>query len=160
QLGKAFAPGGSGQSGVWTAPVPTMVSDGSEGPGSTYDVFAAEGAHFYIYTGGVDGTAFTGSGWSTAFDTHVDTWWLAIPPSEDRNSGLCTVYATHEGGISVNAAPGVSDGSMAPCRFDTPGLWVTAGSGLHALFSIIVSGLSQADVRVPVWDAECSQAFG
>jgi hypothetical protein len=123
-----------GQSGVWVAPRPTNPGGANPGPGSTYDVFAADGFQFFHYSGPVDGTG----SWSNAFSTHVDTWSLAFPASYDSASGLCTAYASDDGGISVNAGT-----APDPCLFDSPDAWVTAGSGLHGTFSTALTGISQ-----------------
>jgi hypothetical protein len=124
---------GSGRSGVWVAPRPTNAGGAAPGPGSTYDVFAADNLQFYVYKGSKQ--------WSNSFGLHDDTWWMVFPSTYDGGAGLCPAYAATDGGIVANLSGWPIIGS---CAFvgATSNLWVGASSGLHVTYGIQISGLS------------------
>ena len=102
------AEGGSGRSGVWTAPHTTAAGTG---PGVSYDVFAADNLNFYRYSGSND--------WTGEFPLHVDTWWLEFPSSYNGVNN-CVAFAANDGGVYANSANS--------CSFNG---WGAASSGLH-----------------------------
>ena len=112
---------GSGRSGVWTA----RRSSSGTGPGTAFDVFAADNFFFYHYTGN--------SRWSGNFSIHVDSWWLAFPNNYDGAKGNCLAYSANDGGVFANASNS--------CSFNG---WVDASAGLHVTWGNHISGLSPA----------------
>lgn len=115
------AVGGSGRSGVWTAPRNNPASGGS-GPGVSYDVFAADNLYFYRYSGN--------NAWSSHFPVHVDSWWMAFPNTYNSGTGNCFAYSANDGGIFGSF--------VGSCNFDA---WIGTSAGLHVTWGNHISGL-------------------
>ncbi len=130
---------GSGQANVYTprvgAPVPKEV------PGVNYDVYAADGCIWWWFQAAAGGAGGTwqqlGGGTSTGCSDpiHVDTWAMAFPSDYDPSNGICTAFASDDGGVFANVG---SEG--LPCS--RVNRWVAAQSGLHAMEANIMAGVS------------------
>ena len=113
------AQGGSGRSGVWTAP---RTAAAGAGPGISYEVFAADNLNFYRYTGN--------NNWSNPLPLHVDTWWMEFSSSYN-GANNCEAFAANDGGVWANAS--------SSCGLNG---WGAALSGLHVTWGNHISGLS------------------
>lgn len=140
---------GSGVLGIFTVRRASAQASDTQ-PGVAYDVYAADGAYFYIYIAngspnwkplaGVDG------------DLHADSWSMAFPSTYDPEKFICTAFASNDGGVFTNsssklvyaqAGPGPFGPPPIPVGCDQSGGWVAAMSGLHTLASYGVAGVSQ-----------------
>ena len=144
---------GSGIPGVFIAPRPSSSPLGGVGSGPAFDLYAADGCNFFAYEPfGVPGSGSTVPAWlkledhgdqSCLADTsglHADSWSMAFPQSYNPASGVCTAYATTDGGVFAYSPGPVN---LASC--DAIGAvtgWVGASSGLHLLLSATLTGLS------------------
>jgi hypothetical protein len=111
--------GGSGMV-VLAAARPVSTTSGEVTAGSGYDLFAGDRTKFYKYRSG--GT------WEVQPSLHWDTWSLAFAANYDPPRGIPTMYASHDGGVSV--------------RMNDPARpWVAAMAFLHALNSTTMAGI-------------------
>jgi hypothetical protein len=134
-----YAVSGSGQSNVYTPRI-ASAPPSAVFPGDLYDIYVADGCTWFAYNsrngswnklqGGGGGCFGDSSG------IHVDTWAMAFASTYDPPHGVCTAYASTDGGVVANA-------STTPVIFGgcTTG-WVTAQSGLHAMLTAKISGLT------------------
>jgi hypothetical protein len=112
---------GSGRPGIWVTPARVAMQPGA---GRSYDVFAADRIAFYRYS--------LPQGWSsTRFPLHDDTWWMAFPSRYDPSTHSCPVYAVDDAGIQF---------ASGDCGLEAPAVWGGASHGLHATWSIQISG--------------------
>ncbi len=139
-----FAVSGSGVPEVFAVLRPGAPA-GETRPGYAYDVYASDSCTWQTFNptpafivswsklGGGGGGCNSGSS-----GIHGDTWSMAFPSTYDPGKGICTAYAATDGGVFVNntSTPGV------PCSRNSG--WVQAQSGLHALSSGTMAGVSQA----------------
>jgi hypothetical protein len=135
----AYAVGGSGQSNVY-APRIASAPSSAVFPGAAYDIYAADGCAWFAYNaatsqwnklqGGGGGCNSASSG------IHVDTWGMAFTSTYDPPNGKCGAYASTDGGVFTNT--GTQPVASGGC---TSG-WVSAQSGLHAMYSGIIAGLT------------------
>jgi hypothetical protein len=130
---------GSGQSNVY-APRIASASASAVFPGDLYDIYVADGcawfafdpdnAHWNKLQGGAGGCYSNSSG------IHVDTWAMAFASTYDPPHGICTSYASTDGGVFANIS--TKPVSAGGC---TSG-WVTAQSGLHAMYTSTIAALT------------------
>ena len=143
---------GSGIPGVFIAPRANSSPLGGVGSGRAFDLYAADGCNFFAYEpAGVPGTGSTVPTWlkledrgdqrclSDTSGLHADTWAMAFPPSYDPASGVCTAYATTDGGVFAYS-PGPFN--LSCIALGAVSGWVGASSGLHLLLSATLTGLS------------------
>lgn len=111
--------------------------------GVAYDVYAADSCDWFAYKPPSPGN--NAGTWTALQSTtppghcgsslHADTWDMTFAPSYDPPKGVCTAYASTDGGVYANtsAAKVASGGCVLG--------WVLAQSGLHALNSFVMSGM-------------------
>jgi hypothetical protein len=88
-------------------------------PGFTYDIYAADGFHWYEYS-------LTTPHWK-ALSMHADTWAMAVPSRYDPLKGDCSAFAATDGGVFFNQGRTVAEGGCAA------GTWAPVQNGLHTL---------------------------
>lgn len=133
---------GSGQANVYTPRVGVPVAN--EVPGVNYDVYAADGCIWWFFQLGTGGSVGSwqqiqgGTATNACSDPiHVDTWAMAFPSDYDPSKGICTAFASDDGGVFANV------GSGGPHCSRVNG-WVAAQSGLHAMEANVMAGVSGA----------------
>jgi hypothetical protein len=122
---------------------PTTATDA----GLAYDVYAADGCLWWLYQ-----PSPAGGSWqeiaapeSSGLDPleskcsspiHTDTWDMAFAPAYNPPSGLCLAFASTDGGVYANT------GTESAVSGNCVSGWVLAQSGLHALNSMAMAGLT------------------
>lgn len=120
-LGFNRRPGGDSGSAVLATARPVS-SIGDDGPGRSYEVFVSDFLHFY--------RLLPSGEWSVVPGVHVDTWAIAVPQDYDPSRGRWSIFAAHDGGVSLRTAEST---------------WVCAMAGLHAYNSGVMAGISRAN---------------
>jgi Big-like domain-containing protein/pentapeptide repeat protein len=143
-----------GQPYVFAALRADRPKNGLDQPGISYDIYAADQFHFYVYSGlatslnGPQWTEITGIPNNPPFQVHVDTWAaVASPDFYAPSFNACDVWLADDGGVYQNFS--AQSSAAGPC---TPGSgWGRAMAGLHAFDSTSISGaprpLSECDVK-------------
>jgi hypothetical protein len=106
-------------------------------PGAAYDIYAADGCAWFAYNAETSQwNKLQGGGSGCSSGIHVDTWGMAFTSTYDPPSGKCGAFASTDGGVFANTStqPVASGGCT--------GGWVTAQSGLHAMYTGIMGGLT------------------
>ncbi len=131
-------PGGSGTVSVWGVP---FQNPRSQGIGTSYDVFAADGCSFYYYDAFVPGWFEAGGGSPCHGETHADSWAMAFPSTYDRVNGICDSYLTDDGGVFANQVTEVQ--GLGGCTILGPtSNWELASAGLHVTWGNTITGVS------------------
>ncbi|HXT16827.1 MAG TPA: hypothetical protein VN706_14405 [Gemmatimonadaceae bacterium] len=140
-LGFRQKPDGSGRRGIFVAP---RVTATGTGPLASYDVFVGNGLNFFGISGRNADRTFMWAGIATM---HVDTWSMAFPSTYDPARGVCTAYASNDGGIYAYVG-----GAGSNCITAT-GPFGRAMSGLHALGTGKIYGIRRPGCSGP--PSEC-----
>jgi hypothetical protein len=137
--------GGSGVQQVRTVHI-RSASATATAAGVAYDVYMADGWSWWAYSPASTGT------WTRLPGIHGDSWDMAFGEDYDPPNGVCTAYASTDGGVYANNGKAmVSSGGCVSG-------WVLAQSGLHALDSFTMAGiplplyLTSGDLFVPNGD--------
>jgi hypothetical protein len=106
-------------------------------PGAAYDIYAGDGCSWFAFNAATfQWNKLQGGGSGCSSGIHVDTWAMAFTSNYDPPNGKCGVYASTDGGVFANRStqPVVSGGCISG--------WVTAQSGLHAMYTGLIGGLT------------------
>jgi streptogramin lyase len=151
-----------GQPYVFAALRADRPQNGLDQPGISYDIYAADQFHFYVYSGlatslyGPQWTKITGISNNPPFQVHVDTWAAAASPNFYAPSfNACDVWLADDGGIYQNFS--AQSSAEGPC---TPGSgWGRAMAGLHAFDSTSISGAPRPQSECAVKTDPCPALY-
>ena len=151
---------GSGHLGIFTVRKASAQTFNTQ-PGIDYDIYAADGAFFYVYVanGSTHWKPLVGAGGNL----HADSWSMAFPSTYDPGNFVCTAFASNDGGIFENASSQFvysqpSSGGFPPgpppipIGCDPSGGWVASMAGLHTLASYGIAGISQTQSQCSASD--------
>jgi hypothetical protein len=140
--------GGSGIAAVFTVPRASggLVTNPVSSAGVDYDVYAADGRFFFVYTPAATAswTPLGGNGGNL----HEDSWSMAFPASYDPSTFNCTAYASTDGGIFKNSSLAlvyrlIFCSFRVPTGCDPSAGWIASMHNLHALDTFALLGASQ-----------------
>ena len=122
---------------VWTPARPDHPT-GSTGAGRSFDLYVGQLGEFYE----LDPSQ---KSWHEIPNIHTDTWSMTFPRTYNPEKGVCTAYASNDGGVFKDIRP-VGNGS---CQvWDGP--WRDAASGLRGFRSTMMAGISRPACGHPV----------
>jgi hypothetical protein len=129
---------GSGIFGIWAPARITNKTGGLEGPTFTFDLYVADTNNFFQFT------STSTNQWVQLNGIHVDTWWMAFPPTYDPahfTADSCIAYAASDGGISVGQNT-LQSPALDCTRTHPLADWGAATTNLTVMFPIVITGIS------------------
>lgn len=131
-----FPYSGSGTPTVF-APHRASAPSSESRPGFAYDIYASDGYNFYVFDS--QSSAWDPLEQAKTMGLHADTWGMAFPANYDPlGAKNCVGYAATDGGIFQHY-PFFNNCTSS---FRLSQGWSQAMSGLHALYSRTISGVS------------------